>query len=165
MTTATTGSSTAAAANPLGMSDLAARCAPYAELLQRLRDAAVLDSVRALLGWDQETMMPPAAADLRSDQLAAMSSLAHERHTDPRLGELLDACERDANLKEDPEAQANLREIRRDYDRATRLPTKLVAEMAKTFSQSMDAWKDARAKSDFSMFAPWLEKVVKLNRE
>src|SRR5690606_6790283 len=52
--------------NALGMSDLAAACAPYAELLGHLREGAVLDSVRSLLGWDQETMMPPAGADLRS---------------------------------------------------------------------------------------------------
>lgn len=166
MTTATTGSAAASSStNPLGMSDLAAGSKPYRELLEHLREAAVLDSVRSLLGWDQETMMPAAGADLRSDQLASLSSLAHERHTDPRLGDLLAACEQDASLKGDEEAQANLREIRRDYDRATKLPTRLVAEMAKTFSQSMDAWKDARAKSDFKAFAPWLKKVVDLNRE
>lgn len=147
------------------MSDLAARSKPYRELLERLREAAVLDSIRALLSWDQETIMPPAGADLRSDHLAAMSSLTHERLTDPRLGELLAACEADASLKGDADAQVNLREVRRDYDRATKLPTRLVAEMAKTFSKSMEAWKDARAKSDFKHFEPWLQKVVDLSRE
>ncbi|MBX3353344.1 MAG: carboxypeptidase M32 [Phycisphaeraceae bacterium] len=147
------------------LSEAAAACAPYRELLAHLRDAAVLDSVRSLLGWDQETMMPPAGAELRSDQLAALSSIAHEKHTHPRLGDLLAQCEQDASLKSDPDAQANLRWVRHDYDRATRLPTALVAEMAKTFSQSMDAWKDARAKSDFAAFAPWLSKVVDLNRK
>jgi carboxypeptidase Taq len=164
-TAATPGTAPSASSNPLGMSDLASGCKPYRELLEHLRDAAVLDSVRSLLAWDQETMMPPAGADLRSDQLAAMSSLAHEKHTHPRLGDLLAACESDSSLKGDPEAQANLREIRRDYDRATKLPTKLVGEMAKTFSQSMDAWKDARSKSDFKAFEPWLKRVVELNRE
>ena len=160
-----TPASSSAASQPLGMSDIAASCKPYRELLEGLRDAAVVDSVRSLLGWDQETMMPPAGADLRSDQLAVMSSIAHDKHIDPRMGDLLAACESDENLKGDPEAQANLREIRYDYDRATKLPTRLVGEMAKTFSQSMDAWKDARARSDFKMFAPWLAKVVDLNRQ
>ncbi len=164
MSTAATPAS-ASAANPLGMSEVASRSKPYGELLQWLRDAAVLDSVRSLLSWDQETIMPPAAADLRADQLAALSSLGHEKRTHERVGELLAACEADANLKADADAQANLREIRRDYDRSTKLPTRLVAEMARTFSQAMDAWKDARAKSDFRAFAPWLEKVVALNRE
>lgn len=164
-TAATKGTAPSTSSNPLGMSDLASGCKPYRELLEHLRDAAVLDSVRSLLAWDQEAMMPPAGADLRSDQLAAMSSLAHEKHTHPRLGDLLAASESDAALKGDPEAQANLREIRRDYDRATKLPTKLVGEMAKTFSQSTDAWKDARSKSDFKAFEPWLARVVKLNRE
>ena len=66
MTTATTSASSSSAAQSYGMSEIAAACKPYRELLEGLRDAAVVDSVRSLLGWDQETMMPPAGADLRS---------------------------------------------------------------------------------------------------
>lgn len=153
------------AADPFGMSPAAASCAPYRDLLAHLREGAVLESVRSLLSWDQEVIMPPAGGDLRSDQLAALSSLAHEKLTDPKLADLLATCEGADALKGDEEAQANLREIRREYDRAVQVPSKLVAEMARTFSKSMDAWKDARAKSDFSLFAPWLEKVIDLSRQ
>ncbi len=54
--------------------------------------------------------------------------------------------------------------MRRDYDLATKLPTKLVAEFAEVSSLSTHVWKEARAKSDFAMFAPWLEKVYGLSR-
>ncbi len=138
--------------------------APYAELTALLREAAVLASVSATLGWDQETMMPPAAAALRADQLAALSALVHERRTSPRLAELLERCEGDAALAADAAAAANLREIRRQYDLATRLPTSLVRAFAETSSRALEAWKDARERDDFAAFAPWLERVLELNR-
>lgn len=138
--------------------------APYAELAGLLREAAVLASAGATLSWDQETVMPPAAAALRADQLSALSALVHERRTSPRLAELLERCEGDAALASDPVAAANLREIRRQQDMATRLPTSLVRDMAETSSRALEAWKDARERDDFAAFAPWLERVLELNR-
>ncbi len=138
--------------------------AHYRELTGLLRETAILSSAGATLGWDQETMMPPAAAALRAEQLAALSGLAHERRTSPRMAELLERSEADVDLAADPVVAANLREIRRTYDLATRLPTSLVREFAETSSRAMEAWKDARERSDFAAFAPWLEKVVELSR-
>ncbi|MBN8644895.1 MAG: carboxypeptidase M32 [Planctomycetes bacterium] len=134
----------------------------YDELCSMLRDTAVLDSAQRVLAYDQETVMPEGGAGLRSQQLEMMSALVHKKRTDARIGELLSACEKDASL--DEAARANVREVRRDYDRATRLPTDLVAEMARCSSLGMHAWKEARAKSDFSVFLPWLEKTVELSR-
>ncbi len=136
----------------------------YVELLGLLREAATLNSVGALLSWDQETLMPPRAAAFRAQQLSTMSKLAHERRTDPRIGELLAACENNSDIQEDALAHANIREARRDYDRAVKLPSELIVQMAETNSMGMEAWKEARAKSDYALFKPWLEKQVDLNR-
>jgi len=138
----------------------------YPELKALLREAALMNSVSSLLDWDQETYMPHAAAPMRSDQKSLVATLAHERRTSPRLGELLAHCESDKSLtKADSESAANLREIRRDYDLATKLPKELVAEMAKVGSQAQEAWKVARAASDFKAFLPWLTKMFDLSRK
>lgn len=137
----------------------------YAELRTRLREVANLAASSALLSWDQETYMPPAGAAARAEQLALMASLAHERRTHPRVGELIAACEQDASLAAPgTRTGADIREMRRDYDLATRLPTELVAALAKTTSEASEAWKAARQKSDFPAFLPWLDKVFALTR-
>ncbi|HYE02097.1 MAG TPA: carboxypeptidase M32 [Phycisphaerales bacterium] len=136
----------------------------YAELCGLLKEAATLGSIGSLLGWDQETYMPPAAAGHRAQQQALVAGLVHERQSSPRVGELLQACEADPALRQDPAAAANLREMRRDYDRATKVPTDLVAELARTGSLAQEAWKDARARNDFPAFAPWLTKMMTLSR-
>ena len=137
----------------------------YAELCSLLREAAMMTSIGSLLSWDQETYAPVAAAPMRSDQQALVARLGHERRTNPRIGELVSACEADRTLNAPGSATAaNLREIRRDFDLATKLPGSLVEEMAKVCSQAQEAWKHAREKSDFAAFTPWLTRVFDLSR-
>ncbi len=136
----------------------------YEALRQHLRELAALNSALGLLGWDQETMMPPRAAAARADELSLLSRLAHERATAPELGELLSDCEADEALNTDAATAANLREIRHDYDKARKLPTEFVAEFSQTTSHALEAWKAARSDSDFSTFRPWLEKLLGLAR-
>ena len=137
----------------------------YQELCQRLRSVKVIESVGALVSWDQETYMPERAADFRSDQMSEVSAIAHERATDPRIGDLLAALQSQPEFKDASTPQAaNLREIRRDFDLAIKLPTDLVAELAKVGSQAQEAWKHAREASDFKAFQPWLERMMDLTR-
>lgn len=142
-----------------------AKTTPMEALAAELRAIAVLSSVGNVIGWDQETMMPAKGAALRAEQRQAVSSLAHERRTSKKLGEMIEAAEQWARTSGDPRARANLREVRRDYDKATKLPASLVAEMTRCASLGMEAWKDARKDSDFKRFLPWLTKTVELARE
>lgn len=137
----------------------------YDELCRELREIEVFASVNALISWDQETMMPVKGTSLRAEQAAALSQLVHERRTAPLIGDLLARCEEDGTLLSDPIAAANLREIRRGYDQAVKVSTSLVRRFAETTTHAQRAWRDARERSDFSSFAPWLEKIVGLTRE
>lgn len=137
---------------------------PYAVLLDRSRDMNTLKAVGALTQWDHETYMPPAAADHRAEQEAMLASIVHERATSKELGDLIAACEGDKGLLADPIAAANLRELRRDYDLATKLPADLVEEWARTSALATEVWKKARAASDFKVFEPSLTKMIGLAR-
>jgi len=138
----------------------------YDELLHHYREVKTLSSTAELLGWDQETMLPEGGVEYRSRQMAQLARMTHGMLTSSRIGELLDACEGDSTLTSDPEsdAAANVREIRRDYDKATKLPQSLVEELAKTSSVAQHEWAKARKDSNFEHFRPWLEKIVGLLR-
>jgi carboxypeptidase Taq len=136
----------------------------YSDLCRLQREVATLGSIGALLGWDQETYMPHAGAGARAEQQELLSTIAHQRKTDRKIGELIAACENNGVMKAGGPIAASVREMRRDYDLATKLPTELVAELAKTTSLAQEAWKDARARDDFKSFEPWLEKVLALTR-
>jgi len=133
------------------------------EKLQALdHEAYLLERVSAILSWDQETGMPDRAVGERAEQLSLMQGLTHERSTDPRIGELLEAAETEARTDLDRDF---LREKRRRYEKATRLPTALVRELAETASLGHNAWVEARKADDFGRFAPILGKLIDLNRQ
>ncbi len=136
----------------------------YAELIRRSKEVSLLQSCAAVLGWDQQTYMPRAGAPLRGDQLAILASLAHDKATDPRFGELLTAVE-GANPEPDSVEAANARELRHTYDRATKIPKRLVEELARVTTLAQQAWQEARAKNHFPTFRPLLEQVLALKRE
>jgi carboxypeptidase Taq len=137
--------------------------AAYDELLRRSREQSVLASCSDLLGWDEQTYMPTGGAEHRGNQMALLAGLHHEQATHPRIGALLDAVEGSPLVADaDSPAAANVREIRRDYNRLTRLPKDLVEEIARTTSNAQPVWVEARKSSDFGRFLPWLEKIVTL---
>jgi carboxypeptidase Taq len=138
----------------------------YAELIRRSKELGVLNSCAALLGWDQQTFMPPKAAGLRGEQMAFLASLSHQKFTDPKVGEVLADVEASELVKEpDSDAAANVRELRRAYNRATKIPPALVAELARVTTAAQQAWEHAKTHNDFPTFQPHLEKVVALKRQ
>lgn len=137
----------------------------YDALLAWSRETFLLGSSAALLAWDQETYMPKGAGDVRAKQLALLARLQHERTTAPCVADWLAACEADPLLLDDEDRSAMVRELRRDHDRATRLPTSLVAELAETESKAQQTWAEARSASNYHKFRPWLERMIVLQRQ
>ena len=118
----------------------------YDEFISRVKELSLIGSLAGLMGWDQETMMPPKGGKLRSDMMAFLSKQSHKRMTDPEMGKLLDSL-KSQNLSD--EQTANVREVSRSYDKATKLPEELVEERARHKSQALQVWQEARAENDF----------------
>lgn len=138
----------------------------YLELIRRSREIALLDSCASVLHWDQRTYMPPKGSGHRAEQVALLAGMVHRMATAPEIRELLAAVEGSPLVREARSpAAVNVREVRRTYDRATKLPPALVEELARTCALARDVWVDARRKSDFALFRPWLEKVVALKQQ
>ncbi len=138
----------------------------YRQLVDHVVDAALIGASQAILAWDEDVMMPAGGVELRSRQLAQLAGLRHERMTDPKLDELLHACEDDADITGDPLAvpAVNVRELRRDYDRRTKLPAELVEHEARLTSRGRHVWAEARKNNDFNAFLPTLTEIIDLLR-
>jgi carboxypeptidase Taq len=138
----------------------------YEELVRLARDESLLGSCEALLEWDEQTQMPPGGVEQRSRQRALLAGLLHAQATDPRRGELLAEIEGSA-LCADPESPqaANVRELRRVFERRSRLPRRLAEETARVTSLAQQEWVTAREQADFARFLPWLDRILRLKRE
>ncbi|WP_437191399.1 carboxypeptidase M32 [Planctomicrobium sp. SH527] len=140
--------------------------AAYSKLVDELREQAVLRSCAALLGWDEQTNLPVHGAEHRANQLALLAGMCHEKYTHPKIKDLLEELTDDAALGgTDSVEAANVREARRNYEKSTKLPRRLVEELSRVSTLAQQAWIEARQQSDFDKFEPWLTKMVELKRE
>ena len=138
----------------------------FTELKQRLQAVEDLRCAEAALIWDQSTYMPAGGAEARGRALALLSSLVHERFTDPAIGRLVDSVAPWAEAQgRDSDAAALVRVTRRDYERATRVPPSFMRELSQHASASYHAWERARPEGDFAAMQPLLEKTVDLSRK
>ncbi len=131
-------------------------------LKNKLEEISDLASAGALLGWDQAVMMPPGGGSARARALATMQGLVHDRVTDPEIGELLADLE---GQELDRTQAASIRVLRRDYDRATKVPGDLVRAIAEAEGHAYNTWTQARPANDFASLAPHLDRLFALKRE
>ena len=134
----------------------------YDAMLAQVKTTRALGQVAGLMSWDQEVMMPPKGAESRAEQAAAIEEVTHERSCNPQLGEWLEQLD-GADL--DETSAANVRLVRRSYDRANRIPADLASETARVTSRAQGVWAQARADNRFEDFAPILDTILKLKRE
>lgn len=140
--------------------------ATLSELKSRLAVVEDLRSAADLLGWDQQTIMPPRGAEARSEQLATVVRLAHEHFTDDAIGRLVeDLRPYEASLPADADDASLIRVTRRDYEKIRRVPSELLAELVRAASQGFAVWVEAKEASDFARFRPSLERMLDLKRQ
>ena len=140
--------------------------AAYDELRKFYVDTAYYHSLGALAGWDQRTYIPRKGHQHRAHQLATLAQLLHQRRTDPRIGDWLEAVE-GADFLSDPAAPeaVNVREWRRVYERSRRVPEDLAVALARAQSEGESAWEELRRLNDWEGFKPYLKRLISLTRE
>jgi carboxypeptidase Taq len=135
-------------------------------LIGELQEIGMLSSVASVLGWDERTQLPAKGTEHRARQSTLLAKMIHERVTAPRIGEWLAIVEQ-SSLMSDPHSDeaVNIRETRRSYDRAVKLPTSLVEELTSTAVLAQQVWGEARKTSNYAMFEPWLSKTLLLKQQ
>ncbi len=152
--------------NTAGTPDFTRGDARISELLTHMQEISALGALSALAAWDQNTIMPEGAGEVRGTQMAVMQGIIHERWTKPQLGSLISQLEEVVQNQSFTDADRGLvREAARTYKQYTKLPRELVEEMARTEAASFEAWRRARSKNDFAAFAPHLTRTIALQRE
>jgi carboxypeptidase Taq len=137
--------------------------AKFNELKTRLAEIHDLNKAAAILNWDQRVMMPARGGRVRAEQMATLSQVAHEKFISAEVGRLLDDLRTYADsLPYDSDDASLIRVTRRDWDKASRVPAELRAQMARTASLAAEAWVEARKTNQFEVFAPHLQKNIEL---
>lgn len=135
----------------------------YEDFKNRMAKIADVNYASAVLNWDQETYMPENGAEQRAQQLSTLAGIAHELSTANELGELLQKLVNDKSLT--PSQQKNVALSLKDYNKRKKYTTEFVQHLSQTVSQCFVAWQKAKKENNFLIYAPHLEKLVKLKRQ
>lgn len=137
-----------------------------AKLYTRLKELAVIRSTGGLLSWDEQTHLPPAGTAWRAEQLAYISKTAHQMFTSDEVGDWISTLEQSSDAADvHSDLGANLRTLRHEYDKSKKLPPALVEELARTEVLAQNGWVEARKKSSWTDFQPWLTKTIDLKKQ
>ena len=148
----------AKAAKPLAAED------SLKELRRRLLEISDLNAAGSVLSWDQATYMPRG---WRGRARAAGRDLAPPRAREVRRSGVRAArrCARAAGREPVRGRRQPDPVVRRDFDKAIKVPADYVARANALGSASYDAWTRARPANDFAAMVPYLEQTLELSRE
>ncbi len=135
----------------------------YDEYVGKMRRIADIGNSVAILHWDKEVNLPKGASFFRSQQIATLSSIAHELFTEESTGILLERLIASNGLDADQKRNTEL--SLRDYHKEVMLPTAFVERLSMAQSEAFTAWIQAREANDFYVFAPSFEHLILLKRE
>jgi carboxypeptidase Taq len=139
--------------------------AKFDELRERLAEISDLGKTMSVLAWDQQVMMPPKGAATRAEQLATVGRIAHQKFTSAEVGSLIDDLRSWGESHDYDSFEASLiRVAARDWEKASRVPADLRAEMTRAASAGYQVWLGARRENDFKAFLPALRRNLDLRK-
>ena len=138
-----------------------------------LKETQILGSIQNTLYWDQNTGMPKKGASWRSEQLTYIAKFLHKRNSSEEFSnliqsarnELLDSERTYDNQLSIKDKERNINLLMKEFNRERNLDPKLVESLAKAKSKGYESWQEAKKKSDFNIFLPFFEELVKLRIE
>ena len=131
------------------------------EILDKYRQIWALGHLGGLANWDLSVYMPEDGAGARVEALAKLSTLMQKLFLDRDFVELIKKAENEKDL--DDSEKAILRTLKRALKHYQKLPAEFIEEFSKVTSEGQIAWQNAKKESNFSIFEPYLEKIVELS--
>jgi carboxypeptidase Taq len=138
----------------------------FSVLMKHLAEIEDLEGSLRLMKWDQQTYMPPGAAQTRADQIATISRMVHELQTRDELGDLLESLNQAIDQwNYDSDEASIIRYNWREYQKLVKIPADKMEMFTAASTLAYEVWKEARAKNEFNLFEPHLEKLLDLQIE
>ena len=133
------------------------------DIVNQHLDIWALGYASSLLGWDMETYMPKESINERSIVFGRLSVLQQRLLLSDKMRELVKKGEKEQNLNE---YEAGIvRVLKRQIEKFEKLPPEFVEELEKVRAKSQVVWREARQKSDFNLFKPYLQKLFDLAKK
>jgi carboxypeptidase Taq len=141
------------------MANLTEKEQAFQEYLKEMN--AIREAV-TLIQWDLRTKIPKKGVEQRSEVVGYLSQKLHQMQVSDKMKAFIDEL-RDKTKNEI--IQKSVLECLENYERNRKIPEAEYKEYVMLQSKSEAIWQEAREKADFSLFQPYLEKLVAFNKK
>ncbi len=133
------------------------------EFLEYLKKMAAYNEALSLIFWDMRTGAPKKGIDQRSEVVGILSQEVFQMSISEKMADFIQALENVDGLSEI--TKKSVLECKKEYERNTKIPKEEYKEYVILQSKAESVWEEAKEKSDFEMFRPYLEKLVEFNKK
>lgn len=127
-----------------------------------LKEQSAYKEAIALAHWDMRTKIPKKGVEQRSEVVGFLAEKLHQLETSEKMKYFIDVLK--DNTKDDI-IRKTVEECEQNYERNRKIPHDEFKEYVMLQSKSEAIWQEAREKSDFTLFQPYLEKLVDYNKK
>jgi carboxypeptidase Taq len=130
--------------------------------LQYVKKMTSFNEALSLMYWDLRTGAPKKGVEQRSEVIGMISSEVFKMSTSVEMKDYLDSL---AGREDLPLiTRKTVEECLKDYEKNKKIPETEYREYVVLQSKAESIWEEAKNKSDFHMFSPYLEKLVDFNK-
>ncbi|SFD75454.1 carboxypeptidase Taq [Bacillus sp. OV194] len=135
------------------------------EFLNYVKKMTHMNEAIGLMYWDLRTGAPKKGVSQRSEVIGTLSADVFAMSTSDEMKKYIEELSVSSVYDSLSEVtKKTLDEVKKDYGRNTKIPSDEFKEYVILQSKAESIWEEARAKSDFAMFQPYLEKLVEFNK-
>lgn len=120
----------------------------------------------AVLHWDMRTQAPRKGMNARAQMVGTIAGDRFKLATSKQYEEFLETLSQPGTIENlDAIMRKNVLESKKEFDLLKKIPADRYQEFVVLTAQAETVWEEARAKNDFALFRPYLEKIVKFQLE
>ncbi|WP_427338233.1 carboxypeptidase M32 [Caloranaerobacter sp. DY30410] len=123
-----------------------------------------MNYVSSVVYWDGLTGASKKGINVRAKSLGIIRSEAHKMLISDEMKECLITLEKFKG-ELDEVTKGLLKKVNREYNRLIKIPMDELQEYTKLCTKSNIVWEEAKRKSDFQLFAPYLEEIISYLRK
>lgn len=136
------------------------------QFMNRLRLIKSYEEAAGVLYWDLRTGAPKKGVAQRAQTIGMLQTESFKLMIADEMGEWLAALAKPETARKLSEMEKRAVEImNRRYTRSKKIPTDTYQQYVTLTSEAESIWEEAKAKSDYRMFQPYLQKIVDYNRQ
>lgn len=136
------------------------------EFLDYVKKMGAYNEALGLIYWDLRTGAPKKGMDQRSEVIGMLSSEVFKMSTSEEMAAYIANLTNVEHANELSEiTKKTVAECKKGYDRNKKIPAEEYKEFVMLQSKAESVWEEAKDASDFSMFQPYLEKLVEMTKK